>query len=236
MPVGGGARYDEIADVYVGAVGDDVSDEVASSLLALVGDVRGQRVLDLACGQGRISRALARRAASVVGADVSTALLAKAEAAESDTPLGITYTHVDVTAPDALAGERFDGVACHFGLSDIDDLGASLATVSRVLRPGGWFVFSIVHPCFPGWGPDTPSSWQPGKGYYAEGWWLAGSPGFRGKVGASHRTLSTYLNGLVEHGLALERVEEPEPTTEWLLRQPGRDAVPLYLVARCERI
>jgi SAM-dependent methyltransferase len=227
-----GTRYDEIADFYDKVVGDDVSDSVAATVLELAGNVSGLRVLDLACGQGRLSRELARRGASVVGADLSEKLLDKARASE---PLGIAYVHVDVTAPDALAGERFDGVVCHFGLSDIDDLGATLATVARVLPEQGWFVFSIVHPCFPGSGPDAPSSWPPGRGYHEEGWWLADNPGFRGKVGANHRTLSTYLNGLLHHGLQIERITEPEPEPGWFEAKGGDEAVPLYLVVRCTR-
>ena len=53
----------------------------------------------------------------------------------------------DATSSDAHAGESFDGVVCHFGLSDVDDLGGAAATVARLLEPGGWFVFSILHPC-----------------------------------------------------------------------------------------
>lgn len=228
-----GTRYDAIADFYAEMVGDDVSDAVAAAVLDLAGDVRGARVLDLACGQGRLSRELARRGASVVGADLSEKLLEKARAAETQEPLGVTYVHVDVTSPDALSGERFDGVVCHFGLSDIDDLDGALATVARVLEAQGWFVLSIVHPCFPGSGPDAPSSWPPGRGYHAEGWWLADNPGFRGKVGANHRTLSTYLNTLVEHALAVERVAEPEPEAGWFESKGGGEPVPLYLVVRC---
>jgi SAM-dependent methyltransferase len=228
-------RYDEIADFYDEMVGDDVSDSVAAAVLELAGDVAGSRVLDLACGQGRLSRELARRGASVVGADLSAKLLAKARAAEEHRELGITFVHVDLTSRGALSGERFDGVVCHFGLSDIDDLDATLATVARVLDEHGWFVLSIVHPCFPGSGPDAPSSWPPGRGYHAEGWWLADNPGFRGKVGANHRTLSTYLNGLLEHGLQIERVSEPEPEAGWFEDKGGGEAVPLYLVVRCLR-
>jgi ubiquinone/menaquinone biosynthesis C-methylase UbiE len=230
-----GARYDEIADLYDDAVGEDVADPVAMKLLGLVGDPRGLRILDLACGQGRVSRELARRGAPVVAADVSNALLEKARAVEESEPLGVKYVQADGTSPDALAGETFDGVVCHFGLSDIDDLGAALAMVARVLRPGGWFVLSILHPCFPGWGEDAPSSWPPRRGYYAEGWWLADNSGFRGKIGANHRTLSTYLNALVEHGLAVEHVAEPEPVGEWVDSEPGRDPVPVFLVVRCRR-
>jgi 2-polyprenyl-3-methyl-5-hydroxy-6-metoxy-1,4-benzoquinol methylase len=51
----------------------------------------GLRVLDLACGQGRLSRELARRGARVVGLDISNELLDKARAVEKDEPLGISY-------------------------------------------------------------------------------------------------------------------------------------------------
>jgi ubiquinone/menaquinone biosynthesis C-methylase UbiE len=229
------ARYDSIADFYDGAVADDVGDAASAALLDLAGDVRGRRVGDIACGQGRIARALAHRGAEVVGLDVSDALLAKALAAEHLQPLGITYVRADVTAPDALAGATFDGVVCNYGLSDIDDLDAALATVSRLLEPGGWFVFSILHPCFPGWDDDAPSSWPVDGGYYQEGWWLAQNTGFRGKVGSNHRTLSTYLNWLTHHHLQIDVVDEPAPGTEWAARKPGAAAVPVHLVARCHK-
>jgi SAM-dependent methyltransferase len=233
--VPGTARYDAIAEFYVDAVGDDVSDPVATALFELAGDVRDRTILDLACGQGRVSRELARRGAAVVGVDVSKALLDKARAAEEGEPLGITYLEADVTVPGVLPPEGFHGVVCHFGLSDIDDLEGTLANVSAVLPPGGWFVFSIVHPCFPGWGPTAPSSWPPGRGYYAEGWWLADNPGFRGRVGANHRTLASYLNGLVERGLVVERVAEPEPTGDWIAAKEEGELVPVFLVVRCRR-
>lgn len=233
---GTSARYDEIADFYDGVVGDGVTDPATAALLDLASEVRGLRLLDLACGQGRIARELARRGAHVVGADISEALLDKARAAENTGPLGITYLHADATSPGSLAGDIFDGVVCNFGLSDIDDLDAALATIARVLRPGGWFVFSIVHPCFPGWDADAPSSWPPGGAYYDEGWWLARNPGFRGKVGANHRMLSTYLNLLVRHHLSIEEVAEPAPGPEWDARMPDADPVPVYLVALCRML
>jgi SAM-dependent methyltransferase len=229
------ARYDEIADFYDRSVGDELDDPAATSLLAAIADVRGLCVLDLACGQGRVSRALARRGAKVVGVDISAALLAKARRAEEVEPLEIVYAETDVTSPHALDGHRFDGVACHFGLADIDVLEAALATVARVLKPRGWFVFSILHPCFPGWGDDAPSSWRPGSGYFTEGWWPARNSGFRGRVGSNHRMLSTYLNRLVEHGLTIEYVAEPAPSGEWLEAKASDDLVPVFLVVRCRK-
>jgi SAM-dependent methyltransferase len=171
----------------------------------------------------------------VTGVDISTALLAKARAAEARQPLGITYVHADATARLPLGPPLFGGVVCNYGLSDIDDLDGLLANVARALPPGGWFVFSLLHPCFPGWDRDAPSSWPPDLGYYHEGWWLASNPGFRGKVGSSHRMLSTYLNALAGHRLALERAAEPSPDSAWRQRLPGAAPVPLYFVGRCRR-
>ena len=228
------ARYDAIADLYAAAASDGASEPVMARLLELVGNVSGRRVLDLACGHGRLSRELARRGAAVLGVDLSNALLDKARAVEAADRLGIDYVHLDAASPEALAGQTFDVVVSHFGLSDIDDLDGTLATVARVLRTGGLFVFSILHPCFPGWGEDAPSSWPPEAGYYAEGWWLASNTGFRGKVGANHRTLATYLNALIEHNLAIDRVTEPQPTGEWVRSKPG-PMRPVFLVVRSRR-
>src|SRR5215831_18062661 len=210
------ARYDEIGEFYVDRVGMEAGDPSAAAVLAMLGDVRGAWALDLACGPGRIARELARRGATVVGADVSEVLLGMALAAEAGEPLGIAYRLEDVTSAEALDGEQFNVVACNHALADIDDLDGAVATVARVLRTGGRFVFSILHPCFPGWDDTTPSSWPRAGGYRAEGWWMADNPGFRGRVGANHRMLSTYVNTLARHGLAIEELAEPEATPDVL--------------------
>lgn len=230
------ARYDEIADFYEQGSGQTVRDPATAALLDLAGDVRGRRLLEVACGQGRVARELARRGAALTGLDISAALLDKARAGEAAEPLGIQYLHADVTSRGVLEGQVFDGVVCNYGLSDIDDLDGLLANVARLLRPGGWFVFSLLHPCFPGWGNDAPSSWPPDQGYYREGWWLASNTGYRGRVGSSHRMISTYLNSLAAHGLALDRAAEPPPGPEMEQRcPPGAVPVPFYFAARCLR-
>ena len=230
------ARYDQVADFYEAFAPDAYDDPPTSALLYLAGASAGLRLLDLACGHGRLARELARRGAQVAGVDLSAALLAKARAREQAAPLGIAYVHADVASPQALAGEVFDGVVCHFGLSDIDDLDGAVATVARVVAPGGFFAFSILHPCFPGWeSRGANPSWRPGQGYFAEGWWVAAGPagGIRPRVGANHRMLSTYLNTLARHGLIVEEMAEPEPPADWMAAAPAAGPVPVYLVVRC---
>jgi SAM-dependent methyltransferase len=229
------ARYDHIADFYDATAGQAVTDPATAALLDLTGDVRGMRLLDVACGPGRVARELARRGARVAGLDISAALLAKARVYEQREPLGITYVQGDATARRVLEGQAFDGATCNYGLSDIDNLDGLLASLARLVTAGGWLVFSLLHPCFPGWDRDAPSSWPPDLGYFREGWWLASNPGFRGKVGSSHRMLSTYLNSLTGHGFVPEQVTEPRPGPAWGRRLPGAAPVPLYLVARYRR-
>jgi SAM-dependent methyltransferase len=232
------ARYDAIADFYEGFAPDVYDDQPMASLLSLIGDVSGLRVVDIACGHGRLSRELARRGALMVGIDISEALLEKAISREQAEPMGIVYVHADVAAPHLLEGEVFDGATCGFGLSDIDDLDGAVATVARLLRPGGFFAVSILHPCFPGWeGKGANPSWQPGRGYFEEGWWLSDGPlgGVRTKVGANHRTLSTYVNTLARHGLMLEEIAEPQPPPDWIAVAPSVGPVPVYLAARCRK-
>src|SRR5690349_24920731 len=103
------ARYDAVADFYEQFAPDVYQDPPMTALLRLVGDVAGLRLLDLACGHGRLARELARRGAQVVGIDISSALLDKARAREQVEPLGIAYVHADAAAPETLAGEVFDG-------------------------------------------------------------------------------------------------------------------------------
>lgn len=232
-----GARYDEVADPYEAGWSDDYDDPVSAAFLKLLGPLEGISVLDVACGHGRFSRELARRGAQVTGVDLSAALLEKAHALEECEPLSIRYLQADVTAARPLPPDAtFDAASCSFGLSDIDDLDGALDTVSLVLRPGGRFVFSLLHPCFGGGGPVS-GSWPSDGTYYDEGWWLpeGRASSLRRQVGANHRTLSTYLNGLAAHGLRLDTVAEPPPPVEWTDEAPAASRLPTFLLGRCLR-
>jgi ubiquinone/menaquinone biosynthesis C-methylase UbiE len=233
------AAYDDIAEWYDEIVEQDGFQHglVVPVLLDLVGDVRGRRVCDLACGQGYVSRRLALRGAEVVGIDVSTKLLELAQQRERAEPLGIDYRNGDAQDLGVLAGERFDGVACNMALIAIPDLDATLATVSECIGPAGWFVFSITQPCFQAPGSEwfTDETGRRGRRvyeYFDERAWRSANPnGVRGRVGDHHRTLSTYVNTLADHGLLVEAMVEPRrPASDEL---PADDLIPSTLVARC---
>ena len=142
------ASYDEIADWYNESIQTNMlmHDLVLPPIFDLLGDVRGQRICDLACGQGVLSRALAERGAGVVGVDLSAKMLEFAQRYEDAEPLGIVYLQDNAHRLATLDDAAFDGVLCNMALTDIPDLRATFQSVNRILRPLGWFIFSLTHP------------------------------------------------------------------------------------------
>lgn len=215
------ARYDSHAEWYV----ECTQDWDSSAAAFLPAELPGQAVLDLACGWGQLSRIMAGRGAAVTGVDLAQRFIAHARELETAQPAGIRYLVGNATSNDWWDGEPFDGAVCNMALMDIDDLAGAMSTVARVLKPSGWFVFTVFHPCFPG-NPEDPGSrpsWPPGQGYSAEGWWTTRESGVRGHVGANHRMLSTYLNAALEAGLEFEGFAE------------ARTELPQLFVAHCRR-
>ncbi len=220
------SSYDSIADWYedwLGGSSDDATgDPFCTPLLDLVGDPAGLKICDLACGQGRVSRRLARLGADVVGVDASAELLKIAGRYPTDAR--IQYRHDSAHTLGSCPGGEFDGVVCNMALSDIPDLGATINSAFRVLRPGGWFAFTAFHPCFnaplSGEFTDEAGRWhRTVTGYFAEGFWQSDQRGGPpAKIGAHHRTLSTFLNTLIDAGFTLRRVREltgPASSGRW---------------------
>ncbi|MAF52605.1 MAG: class I SAM-dependent methyltransferase [SAR202 cluster bacterium] len=233
--------YDDIAEWYDDRVrsawghpGDE--SDLLAMLTGLTGDVDGLDICDLGCGQGIVSRRFARMGARVVGVDISSRLLAIAAREESANPLGVEYVNDDAQSLSRLSGGSFDGVVCTWSMADIEDLDSCYRSVERILRPGGWFVFLITHPCFQGPGSRWVGAERVVVDYFAEGFWRSENPdGVRGKVGAHHRTLSTYLNGLVEAGLSLERLVEPCGIAPINASLPDTSKVPVFLAVRSRK-
>jgi SAM-dependent methyltransferase len=125
--------------------------------LAVLGDVSGKRVLDAGCGEGRFARMLAERGAAVTGIDFSHRMIELAREAEEREPRGIEYQQADMADLGSFEDGAFDIAVAYLSVIDVARYEEALKEVSRVLKPGGQFVFSLVHPCF-----CTPGSdWEP---------------------------------------------------------------------------
>jgi len=111
----------------------------------------GDRVLDIACGNGLTSRRMAALGAEVTACDFAAEMLSHARARGSDSATRITYHMLDATDEAALLalGEYgFDAALCAMALFDMAQIRPLFRALVRLLRPGGRFVFSVIHPCF----------------------------------------------------------------------------------------
>ena len=219
--------------------------------LRVVGDVRGQRLLDLACGNGYLARRFARMGARVTGVDASAGMIERARTREQAERLGIAYHVGDTTRMAMLDDDAVDVVACNMALMDIEDAAGTIREVRRVLRPGGRFVASLSHPCFDIAGASawviermdfTTTIWRKVSRYRechaGRVPWKA-DEAHVAETTAYHRPLSWYVRALRESGLAVTAFEEPEPTPEFLAASasgPWIAEIPLHCVIEATRV
>ena len=224
--------WDEMADWYDEKQGDEgdlwhrtLIDPV---LLQLVGNVTGLKVLDLGCGNGYLSRKLAKQGADVTGVDSSARLIERAKARESQSRPGITYHNADAAHLEMLEDESFDIVLSNMALMDIARADLVIREASRALRPRARFVASFSHPCFDtgqssGWLIErmglTSTIWRK-IGRYREPHedWVPWNvpPGQVWETISYHRPLSWYFQALRDASLAVTAFKEPAPTQEFL--------------------
>jgi SAM-dependent methyltransferase len=177
------------------------------ALLELIGEP-GRRTLDLACGEGRLSRVLAERGHAVVGVEGSPTLAAAARAAAP---------RIDVLDGDAAAIPLEEGavdlVVCSMALLNFDDMDAAVREVARVLEPGGRFCFSTVHPM---------TSLKDGADYFAERTYeeTRTRAGLTMTFTDRHRPLRAYADALERAGFLLQALREPVPDAEHIAREP----------------
>lgn len=234
--------YDEIAEWYDQWLGPEpvAADPLFPVVEALLGEVEGLRICDLACGQGRVARHLAERGAQVIGVDISRKLIEIGRRREDTRSRRVAYVQADAQGLDCIAESTFDGVICYLALMDIPVLEPAVRGIARVLRPGGWLVFAILHPCYnpPRSGELVTSEglFRTVAGYWDEGYWRSEArTGPPGKVGSFHRTLSTYLNALTDAGLTIERTAEPPARGRMAEHRPVWLHVPAFLIVRCRK-
>lgn len=235
-------NWESIADWYADLVrGGSSMHQFSCDILlkALPDNLSGRDILDIGCGEGIVSRALAARGAHVVGVDPTHALIAHARAAERTHPLGATYRLDDGTTLTTVAVASMDGVTAALSLNNISDLDAALRSIRRVLRPGGFLAFTVPHPCFEAPATDSISTERGTRritgDYLAEGLWRSTHPQSVRRAGNYHRTISTYVTAILGRGFALRSYAEPPPNDEVRAASPHRLGLPPFLVIGATR-
>ncbi len=177
----------------------------------LLGDVAGKHALEIGCGSAPCSRWLAAHGAHPVGLDLSHGMLAHGLAAMAGDDRRVPL--VQATAEHLpFADESFDLACSAFGaVPFVADSARVMAEVSRVLRPGGRWVFAVNHPMRwmfpddPGPAGLTVSIPYFNRTPYTE----------RDETGAityveHHRTMGDRVREIRAAGLLLDDVVEPE--------------------------
>ena len=165
------------------------------AFLEVLGDVRGKNVLDLACGEGSVTRELARLGARMAAVDLSPAMIELAAEEEKREPLGISY-HVGNSANlKALEDGAFDLVACFMAAMDIAAVENTFLEAARVMKKNGRLVFNVLHPCF-----------QPPVAH-----WVYKEGGLREDADRLHFAVDRYFDrGSIEESLTISGLA-PEP-------------------------
>src|SRR5438105_7178852 len=197
----------------------------------------GRRTLDLACGEGRLTRELRKLGHSVVGLDRSLTLLKAFRELEPD---------AHVVRGDAarlpFADGSFDLVVAFMSLFNLDDMPAALVEVSRVLRAGGRLCFAVIHPFasagrFEGKAPDARFLVEESYLEPRSKITTVERDGIRMQFRDDHRPISSYSEALERAGLVIESLREPIPDLDHASRPSVAQhrRLPLYLHVKASK-
>jgi len=235
--------YEQIAEgiaTYAGESGDVQRYIVAPAILEMIGPANGKEILDLYCGAGYFSRRLASLGAKVTAVDSSERLIGIAREINDRERFRIEYAVTEPTDLSVIEDSVFDDIVCNMGMMSIRDMSGTVAELARLVKLGGRFIFSIVHPCFcmpdACWirDPDGKLLYEAVDNYFSERWWPSElvSP-IRERSKIKHRTLSSYVNALSARGFNVRRITEPRPSSDVLILKPQLevfDRVPAAMV------
>jgi SAM-dependent methyltransferase len=192
-------------------------------LKKMLPDLKGKHVLDLGCGFGWHCRfAVEQGAKSVIGIDISERMLNEARK-KTESPL-VEYVRKPIEDIDYLP-DTFDVVISSLAFHYIESFDDICDKVSHCLISGGDFVFSVEHPVFTAYGTqdwfyDEQGNclhWPVDK-YFTEG--IRKAIFLGEEVLKYHKTLTTYVNGLIKAGFEITGLVEPEPDEHLLQTNP----------------
>ncbi len=236
--------WGKVADWYGEYLeGDDTyqAKVILPNLLRVLDIKKGEKILDLACGQGFFAREFAKAGAQVVGADIAKELIAQAQNLGGDVVYHVAPAHKLSFAKDG----EFDAVVCVLALQNIEDLAAVEKEVKRVLSSRGRFVIVLNHPAFrvlkrSSWGWDEEAGVQYRR---VDGYLSAAKVPIEMHPGAGstktisyHRSLQDFFKSLAAAGFAVTKLEEwiSHKASEHGPRQKAEDTarkeIPLFML------
>ncbi|MGP4039220.1 class I SAM-dependent methyltransferase [Gracilibacillus sp. D59] len=194
------------------------------AIKSAISNLDGKSVLDLGCGTGEFAKYCIENGASkVLGVDISANMIEKAK--KENAHNNIDYICISIEDLE-LENQKFDLVISSLAVHYVEDYANLIKKVRNLLTKNGEFIFSTEHPIVTakkemnGWVKDVDGNklhWSLDN-YQEEGkreqhWYIDG-------VIKYHRTISTLVNTLIENGLVLEKIIEPQSIPVGLQKMP----------------
>jgi len=225
------------------------------AFFAILPDIKNKEGIDIGCGEGYNTRLLADHGASMAAIDIAPAFIESAREMEREFPIGIYYVVASATCI-PFQNECFDFAASFMCLMDLPEPEKAIQEAYRVLKPGGFFQFSIEHPCFK---PPYLKKLRNTKGetyavevgsYFSgndgeiEEWIFGNTPQLvklttpQFQVPRFHRTLAFWINAVIKAGFSIEEIQEPCPSDEIIKEKPSLQSaavVGYFLQIRCRK-
>lgn len=193
--------HDDLSDHFVLLSGQHPTNAYIDrpAMLGLIGDCAGLDVLDVGCGGGFYSAAMAERGARVTGLDGSAAMVRHAEEAAGGRA---TFVQHDLERPLPFGDASFDLAVMALVYHHVYDRAQLLAELRRVLRPGARLLVSTTHPA-------GEQRWLGGS--YYEGGRVDAPVGEGFHINFERMTVEQFVNELLDGGFVVERLLEPRP-------------------------
>ncbi len=200
------------------------------ALWELIGDVKGLKVLDAGCGNGYLTRKLAKAGAKAVGIDFSHTFIEYCKKREDDEKLGCEYYKASLTNLEMIKNNQFDLIVSNIVMVDISDYKQAFKELSRVLKTGKRFVWSNTHPIFGRLSSadlrlprDTPRNeeryFKVIDNYLESGGRLVSWRDLQ-PLWQFDRTLTEYSHALKEAGFAILEIVEPKADLKTVQENP----------------
>jgi ubiquinone/menaquinone biosynthesis C-methylase UbiE len=181
--------------------------------LKLLGPVKGRRILEIGCGGGQNAIAFARQGAIATGVDRADKQIEFAKRLAEKEGVEVEFIRGDMTDMKEIESESQDFVYTAVSLC-YTPIEKTFREVHRVLKPGGRFIFSDIHPFFNVFSDDdfTLKNTYFRSGYHEWDWdYFDEGEWKKTRCYGYYYTVSDFINTLIDCGLRLEKVLEPAP-------------------------
>ncbi len=238
-------QWDELAGAYQKfRAGGDAFNELIEvpAMRALIGDVKGKRVLDAGCGGGEMACYCAAAGAEVTAVDISTEMILAAGRRASKQRVTVNFVHGDMEDLPELQAESFDLVIASLAIAG--RLSEIVAEAARLLKVGGALCIADIHPFLDAGTPEVRDG-RPGvfvSDYYDRSVRSTVNP-FGTAEGSGdveffwrHYTISDFFDALASNGFVVERFCEPKPTVEGDAEKISRaNSYPIFFLIRARK-